>query len=35
MEHLFLELFTPLLQYVIGPMAVAWLAAKLNKKPKA
>ena len=35
MEHFFFELFTPLLQYVIGPMAVAWLATKLNKKPKA
>ncbi len=34
-EHLSLELFTPVLQYVVGPMAVAWLTARLNKKNKA
>jgi hypothetical protein len=35
MEHLFLEMFKPVVQYVIGPLAVAWLTARLNKKPKA
>jgi hypothetical protein len=35
MGHLFLELFKPVVQYVLGPMAVAWLTSKLNKKPKA
>lgn len=34
MEHLFLELFKPVVQYVLGPMAVVWLTSKLNKKPK-
>ncbi len=35
MEHLFLELFKTVAQYILGPMAIAWLTAKLNKKPKA
>ncbi len=35
MEHLFLELFKPVAQYILGPMAVAWLTSKLNKKPKS
>jgi hypothetical protein len=35
MEHIFLELFRTVAQYILGPMAIAWLAAKLNKQPKA
>jgi hypothetical protein len=34
MEHFFLEAFKIVAQYVLGPMALAWLAAKMNKKPK-
>ena len=34
MEQLFLELFKPVLQYVVGPVAVAWITAKLNKRKK-
>jgi hypothetical protein len=35
MEHIFLELFRTVAQYILGPMASVWLVAKLNKKPKA
>ncbi len=35
MENLFLELFKIVVQYILGPMVVAWLTSKLNKKPKA
>jgi len=35
MEHTFLELFRIAAQYILGPMAIAWLTAKMNKKPKA
>jgi hypothetical protein len=35
MENLFLELFKPVVQYILDPMAVAWLTSELNKKPKA
>jgi hypothetical protein len=34
MENLFLELLKTVVQYILGPMAVAWLTSKLNKKPK-
>jgi hypothetical protein len=35
MEHIFLELFRTVAQYILGPMAIAWLTTKLNKKTKA
>jgi len=35
MEHLALEAFKIAAQYILGPMAMAWLKAKLNRKPKA
>jgi hypothetical protein len=34
MEHIFLEMFKISAQYVVGPLAVAWLTAKLNNKPR-
>ncbi len=35
MEHIFLELFKTVdTQYILGPMAIAWLTAKLNKSLK-
>jgi hypothetical protein len=35
MEHFALEAFKIAAQYILGPMAMAWLAARLNRKPKA
>lgn len=35
MEHIFLEVLKISVQYIVGPLAVAWLTAKLNNKPKA
>jgi hypothetical protein len=35
MEHFFLEAFKIAAQYILGPMLLAWLTAKLKKKPKA
>jgi hypothetical protein len=35
MEHFFLEAFRIAAQYILGPLVLAWLTAKLNKKPKA
>jgi len=34
MEQFLLEVFKIVVQSVICPMAVAWLKAKLNKKPE-
>jgi hypothetical protein len=33
-EKLLLDLFKVVAQYILGPMAVAWLTGKLNKKSK-
>ncbi len=35
MEHFILEIFKILAQYVLGPVAIAWMTTKLNNKPKA
>jgi hypothetical protein len=35
MEHFFLEVLRIATQFILGPMVLAWLAAKLNKNPKA
>jgi len=35
MEHFLLEVFRIVAEYILGPVAIAWLTAKLNNKPKA
>jgi hypothetical protein len=35
MEHFLLEIFKIVAQYILGPVAIAWVTAKLNNKPKS
>jgi hypothetical protein len=34
MAHFLLEIFSIIAKCILGPMAIAWLTAKLNNKPK-